>query len=125
MPTHPGSPNAMVAILHCVVTEVENARLREQVQAWRKKTETDPLMQEIRRLRELRKELDDRIAEEIRKNTQSDRRIEIVGRYGWNMAFAGFNLQNPDMVDDMGEEDLLANWSRASEEWAENADIPE
>ena len=115
----------MVAILHCVVREIEDSRLREQVQAWRKKTETDPLTQEISRLRKLRKELNDRIAEEIRKNAQSDRRIEIMGRCGWNMALAGFNLQNPDMVDDMSEDDLLANWSRASEEWAENADIPE
>ena len=125
MPTHLGSSNTMVAILHCVVREIEDSRLREQVEAWRKKTETDPLMREIRRLRELRNELNDRIAEEIRKNAQSDRRIEIMGRCGWNMALAGFNLQNPDMVDDMSEEDLLANWSCASEEWAENADIPE
>ena len=125
MPTLPESSNTMVAILHCVVREIEDSRLREQVQAWRKKTETDPLMQEIRRLRELRRKLNDRIAEEIRKNAQSDKRIEIMGRCGWNMALAGFNLQNPDMVDDMSEEDLLANWTRASEEWAENADMAE
>ena len=41
----------MTAILHCIVTDIENDRLREQLLGWREKANADPLIQKIRGLR--------------------------------------------------------------------------
>ena len=41
----------MPAVLHCIVTDIENDRLREQLLIWREKANADPLIQKIRGLR--------------------------------------------------------------------------
>ena len=40
----------MSAILHCIVTDIENSRMKDQLRAWKAKTDADPLIQKIRRL---------------------------------------------------------------------------
>ena len=42
----------MSAILHCIVTDIENSRMKDQLRAWKAKTDADPLIQKIRRLEE-------------------------------------------------------------------------
>ena len=41
----------MPAVLHCIVTDIENHRLHEQLLVWREKANADPLIQKIRELR--------------------------------------------------------------------------
>jgi len=40
----------MSAILHCIVTDIENGRMKEQLWSWKTMTDNDPLIQKIRRL---------------------------------------------------------------------------
>ena len=40
----------MSAILHCIVTDIENSRMKDQLRAWKENTNADPLIQKIRRL---------------------------------------------------------------------------
>jgi uncharacterized membrane protein YheB (UPF0754 family) len=40
----------MAAILHCIVTDIENNRMKDHLRAWKAKTDADPLIKKIRRL---------------------------------------------------------------------------
>ena len=98
----------MTAILHCIITDIEDSRVREQLRVWREKTDTDPLIREIR---ELRKTSDD-LAKKIHN---CETLIEAMSKSGWGMAFAGFNLRNSE-ADDI-DDNLQLTWDEAMEDW--------
>jgi hypothetical protein len=42
----------MSAILHCIVTDIENSRMKDQLRAWKENTDACPLIKQIRMLKE-------------------------------------------------------------------------
>ena len=44
------SSDSRSAILHCIVTDIENSRMKDQLRAWKAKTDADPLIKKIRKL---------------------------------------------------------------------------
>jgi len=43
----------MSAILHCIVTDIENSRVKDQLRAWKDKTDAD-FIEKLRRKKERR-----------------------------------------------------------------------
>lgn len=81
----------MSAALHCIVREIEDFRIREQLRAWRGKTEADPLIQKIRVLK-------NRDVLWSLKSQKDEDCIEHYMHLGWKLAEAGAALRRPTSV---------------------------
>lgn len=87
----------MAAILHCIVTEIENARMREQLHVWREKMGID-LIREIRRLRE--------------NSSALTTRVETLTRVSWEALAITHIESDPELQESLGvNEDDVAEES--------------
>ena len=111
----------MSAALHCIVREIEDSRIREQLWAWRGKTEADPL---IHKIRGLRAEVEARVQQGrwySNKAWGDQNRIESLLWLGSGLVEAGEALRRPTSVipeEVITHEDLeYWNKSRAALDW--------
>tara|TARA_B100001121_G_C18192935_1_gene391017 strand:+ start:40 stop:345 length:306 start_codon:yes stop_codon:yes gene_type:complete len=98
----------MSAILHCIVTNIENNRLREQLLVWHEKANADPLIQKIRVLRDKVEEL-----------TLSENRENCLA-YGISEELASWGEECINNVPDGTiPQWLLDNWNESYIKWLE------
>lgn len=109
----------MTAILHCIVTDIENDRLREQLLGWREKANADPLIQKIRGLRaEVVKLTHDRYW--YSNQAWGDQaRIEDLLRLGSGLVEAGEALRHPISVipEEVYPVEDLEHWDKIRLAW--------
>lgn len=109
----------MTAILHCVVREIEDSRIREQLRVWREKTEADPL---IHKIRGLRAEVADFHQERWWYSNQAwgdQNRINSLLRLGSGLVEAGEALRRPTSVipEEVIPYEDLEHWDKSRIAW--------
>ena len=116
----------MTAVLHCVITDIENHRLLEQLLVWREKANADPLIQKIRGLRA---EVVDFHQERWWYSNQAwgdQNRINNLLRLGSSLVEAGEALRRPPYgnPEEVIPVEDLEHWdkSRAAWDWDTHED---
>ena len=109
----------MAAALHCIVRDIEDSRLRDQLRIWRENANADPLIQTIRGLRAEVAELERR--DRVWSDAVTGNRvfIENLLQLGWELAEAGNKLRFPTTVP---TEDDFENWDSSHFAWFLDAD---
>ena len=116
----------MPAVLHCIVTDIENHRLHEQLLVWREKANADPLIQKIRGLRATVEKLTHDRYWYSNQAWGDQNRINNLLRLGSSLIEAGEALRHPPYVspEEIIPVEDLEHWdkSRAAWDWDTHED---
>tara|TARA_B100002051_G_C16654365_1_gene595671 strand:- start:353 stop:706 length:354 start_codon:yes stop_codon:yes gene_type:complete len=109
----------MPAVLHCIVTDIENHRLHEQLLVWREKANADPLIQKIRELRTTVEKLTHDRYWYSNQAWEDQNRIENLLRLGSSLVEAGEALRHPTSVipEEVIPVEDLEHWDKSRVAW--------